>query len=115
MNIKDIGKGLRKLGKSKIAKEITEEVTDESLESITKGLLEKNTDLLFNIIAKESLELIKTALIRTIKGVYYLVKYGSSIIKYRQKCLFKGMEQCGYYKGRISGYGLRIGLALVGM
>ena len=31
MNIKDIGKGLRKLGKSKIAKEITEEVTDESL------------------------------------------------------------------------------------
>ena len=80
-----------------------------------EGLLEKNTDLLFNIIAKESLELIKTALIRTIKGVYYLVKYGSSIIQYRQKCLFKGMEECGYYKGRISGYGLRIGLALVGM
>ena len=49
MNIKDIGKGLRKLGKSKIAKEITEEVTDESLESITKGLLEKNKELLNSV------------------------------------------------------------------
>ena len=49
MNIKDIGKGLKKLGKSKIAKEITEEVTDESLESITSGLLEKNSELLRNV------------------------------------------------------------------
>ena len=37
MNFKDIGKGLKKLGKSKIAKEITEDVTEESLESITSG------------------------------------------------------------------------------
>ena len=49
MNFKDIGKGLKKLGKSKIAKEITEEVTDESLESITNGLLEKNKELLNSI------------------------------------------------------------------
>ena len=49
MNLKDIGKGLKKLGKSKIAKEITEEVTDESLESITNGLLEKNKELLNSI------------------------------------------------------------------
>ena len=49
MNIKDIGKGLKKLGKSKIAKEITEEVTDKSLESITSGLLEKNSELLRNV------------------------------------------------------------------
>ena len=49
MNIKDIGKGLKKLGKSKIAKEITEEVTDESLESITSGLLEKNSELLRSV------------------------------------------------------------------
>ena len=39
MNFKDIGKGLKKLGKSKIAKEITEEVTEEGLESITNELL----------------------------------------------------------------------------
>lgn len=49
MNLKDVGKGLRKLGKSKIAKEITEEVTDESLESITNGLLEKNKELLNSV------------------------------------------------------------------
>ena len=29
MNFKDIGKGLKKLGKSKIAKEITEDVTED--------------------------------------------------------------------------------------
>ena len=52
MNIKDVGKGLRKLGKSKIAKEITEEVTDESLESITNGLLEKNKELRQELIKK---------------------------------------------------------------
>ena len=49
MNFKDIGKGLKKLGKSKIAKEIVEEVTDESLESITNGLLEKNKELLNSV------------------------------------------------------------------
>ena len=49
MDLKNIGKGLRKLGKSKIAKEITEEVTDESLESITNGLLEKNKELLNSV------------------------------------------------------------------
>lgn len=49
MNIKDIGKGLKKLGKSKIAKEITEDVTEESLESITSGLLEKNSELLRSV------------------------------------------------------------------
>ena len=45
MNIKDIGKGLKKLGKSKIA----EDVTEESLESITSGLLEKNSELLRSV------------------------------------------------------------------
>ena len=49
MNIKDIGKGLKKLGKSKIAKEIAEDVTEESLESITSGLLEKNSELLRSV------------------------------------------------------------------
>ena len=49
MNFKDIGKGLKKLGKSKIAKEITEDVTEESLESITSGLLEKNSELLRSV------------------------------------------------------------------
>ena len=61
MNIKDIGKGLRKLGKSKIAKEITEEVTDESLESITKGLLEKNKELLNSVGNQWKKEPIDTA------------------------------------------------------
>ena len=49
MNIKDIGKGLRKIGKSKIAKEITEEVTEEGLESITNELLKKNKELLNSV------------------------------------------------------------------
>ena len=61
MNFKDIGKGLRKLGKSKIAKEITEEVTDESLESITKGLLEKNKELLNSVGNQWKKEPIDTA------------------------------------------------------
>ena len=42
MNLKNVGKGLKKLGKGKIAKELTEEVTEETLASVTNGLLEKN-------------------------------------------------------------------------
>ena len=49
MNLKNVGKGLKKLGKSKIAKEITEDVTEESLESITNRLLEKNSELLRSV------------------------------------------------------------------
>ena len=45
MNFKGIGKGLKKLGKGKIAKEVTEEVTEETLASITNGLLERNKEL----------------------------------------------------------------------
>lgn len=49
MNIKDIGKGLKKLGKGKVAKELTEEVTEETLASITNGLLERNKELLSGV------------------------------------------------------------------
>ena len=61
MNIKDIGKGLRKLGKSKIAKEITEEVTEEGLESITNELLKKNKELLNSVGNQWKKEAIDTA------------------------------------------------------
>ena len=61
MNIKDIGKGLKKLGKSKIAKEIAEDVTEESLESITSGLLEKNSELLRSVGNQWKKEAIDTA------------------------------------------------------
>ena len=61
MDLKNIGKGLKKLGKSKIAKEITEEVTDESLESITSGLLEKNSELLRSVGNQWKKEAIDTA------------------------------------------------------
>ena len=61
MNFKDIGKGLKKLGKSKIAKEITEDVTEESLESITSGLLEKNSELLRSVGNQWKKEAIDTA------------------------------------------------------
>ena len=61
MNIKDIGKGLRKLGKSKIAKEITEEVTEEGLESITNELLKKNKELLNSVGNQWKKETIDTA------------------------------------------------------
>ena len=46
MNLKNIGKGLKKLGKGKVAKELTGEVTEETLASITNGLLERNKELL---------------------------------------------------------------------
>lgn len=49
MGFKDILKGIAKLGKSKAAKEITEEVTEEGIESITNGLLEKNKELLNSV------------------------------------------------------------------
>ena len=61
MNIKDIGKGLKKLGKSKIAKEITEEVTEEGLESITNELLKKNKELLNSVGNQWKKEAIDTA------------------------------------------------------
>ena len=49
MNLKNIGKGLKKLGKGKVAKELTEEVTEETLASITNGLLERNKELLSGV------------------------------------------------------------------
>lgn len=49
MGFKDILKGIAKFGKSKAAKEITEEVTEEGIESITNGLLEKNKELLNSV------------------------------------------------------------------
>ena len=61
MGFKDILKGLAKLGKSKAAKEITEEVTEEGIESITNGLLEKNKELLNSVGNQWKKEAIDTA------------------------------------------------------
>ena len=61
MAFKDILKGLAKFGKSKVAKEITEEVTEEGIESITNGLLEKNKELLNSVGNQWKKEAIDTA------------------------------------------------------
>ena len=61
MGFKDILKGIAKLGKSKAAKEITEEVTEEGIESITNGLLEKNKELLNSVGNQWKKEAIDTA------------------------------------------------------
>ena len=61
MNLKNIGKGLKKLGKGKIAKELTEEVTEETLASITNGLLERNKELLNGVGNQWKKEAIDTA------------------------------------------------------
>ena len=61
MAFKDILKGLAKFGKSKVAKEITEEVTEEGIESITNGLLEKNKELLNSVGNQWKKEPIDTA------------------------------------------------------
>ena len=61
MNFKDIGKGLKKLGKGKVAKELTGEVTEETLASITNGLLERNKELLNGVGNQWKKEAIDTA------------------------------------------------------
>ena len=61
MNLKNIGKGLKKLGKGKVAKELTEEVTEETLASITNGLLERNKELLNGVGNQWKKEAIDTA------------------------------------------------------
>ena len=61
MNFKDIGKGLKKLGKGKVAKELTGEVTEETLASITNGLLERNKELLSGVGNQWKKEAIDTA------------------------------------------------------
>lgn len=61
MNLKGIGKGLKKLGKGKIAKEVTEEVTEETLASITNGLLKRNKELLNGVGNQWKKEAIDTA------------------------------------------------------
>ena len=61
MNLKNIGKGLKKLGKGKVAKELTEEVTEETLASITNGLLERNKELLNGVDNQWKKEAIDTA------------------------------------------------------
>lgn len=61
MNLKNIGKGLKKLGKGKVAKELTEEVTEETLASITNGLLERNKELLSGVGNQWKKEAIDTA------------------------------------------------------
>ena len=103
MNIKDIGKGLRKLGKSKIAKEITEEVTEEGLESITNELLKKNKELLNSVGNQWKKEAIDTAgamshlpEIKPVQGA--LRNKGESVIS---KSPLRVMERTGKYR---SGY-----------
>lgn len=61
MNLKNIGKGLKKLGKGKVAKELTGEVTEETLASITNGLLERNKELLNGVGNQWKKEAIDTA------------------------------------------------------
>ena len=61
MNIKGIGKILKKLGKSKVTKEVAEEVTEETLSSITSGLLKRNKELLNNVGNQWKKEAIDTA------------------------------------------------------
>lgn len=61
MNLKNVGKGLKKLGKGKIAKELTEEVTEETLASVTNGLLEKNKQLINSVGNQWKKEVIDTA------------------------------------------------------
>lgn len=61
MNLKGIGKILKKLGKSKAAKEVAEEVTEETLSSITSGLLKRNKELLNNVGNQWKKEAIDTA------------------------------------------------------
>ena len=61
MNLKNVGKGLKKLGKGKIAKELTEEVTEETLASVTNGLLEKNKQLINSVGNQWKKEAIDTA------------------------------------------------------
>ena len=61
MNLKNIGKGLKKLGKGKVAKELTEGVTEETLASITNGLLERNKELLNGVGNQWKKEAIDTA------------------------------------------------------
>ena len=61
MNLKNIGKGLKKLGKGKVAKELTGEVTEETLASITNGLLKRNKELLNGVGNQWKKEAIDTA------------------------------------------------------
>ena len=61
MNLKGIGKILKKLGKSKVTKEVADEVTEETLSSITSGLLKRNKELLNNVGNQWKKEAIDTA------------------------------------------------------
>ena len=61
MNLKNVAKGLKKLDKGKIAKELTEEVTEETLASVTNGLLEKNKQLINSVGNQWKKEAIDTA------------------------------------------------------
>lgn len=61
MGPKDIGKILKKLGKSKIAKEATKDVAEESLKSVTDNLLKKNSRILNDMSNPWKSEIIDTA------------------------------------------------------
>lgn len=49
MGFKDLGKGFRKLGKSKATKKVTEEVTEDTLESLNKKLLERSSKIIDSV------------------------------------------------------------------
>lgn len=61
MGPKDIGKILKKLGKSKIAKEATKDVAEEGLKSVTDNLLKKNSRILNDMSNPWKSEIIDTA------------------------------------------------------
>lgn len=61
MNPKNIGKILKKLGKSKIAKEATKDVAEEGLKSVTDNLLKKNSRILNDMSNPWKSEIIDTA------------------------------------------------------
>lgn len=61
MGPKDIGKILKKLGRSKIAKEATKDVAEESLKSVTDNLLKKNSRILNDMSDPWKSEIIDTA------------------------------------------------------